>query len=76
MPLMIDATYLLPCLLRIEVTGTAALSAIELMVAAEGDAFDEYAGLAELANGAHAEALAELGRRVRELVDEAERRPD
>jgi hypothetical protein len=75
MPLMIDAITLVPCLQRLEVTRTAALSAMELMVTTEDDAFDEYAALAEQANGAHTEALAELARRVRALVDEADQLP-
>lgn len=73
MPLMIDAIGLLPLLQRLDVTRTAAHSALDLMVQAEGDAFDEYADLAEQTTQAVSNALIELEQQLRALVNEADR---
>ncbi|HKS15118.1 MAG TPA: hypothetical protein VJS90_18975 [Pseudomonas sp.] len=69
MPLMIDAIPLLPCLQRVEIYATAARTAIELMVNAEGD---EYIDLAEQALVAHKQALVELAQLTQALVTEAD----
>lgn len=76
MPLMIDASTLVPCLEGITVTRKAAHTALELMVGSEGDASDVYSQIAEQANNELSNKLRELEQMVRKLVDVADRAED
>ncbi len=75
MPLMIDATSLLEHLQLLDVHGTSMRSALDLMVTADGDQFDDYAALSEQATAAYQQTQAELVQRLRALVNVAEALP-
>ncbi|MGI3745909.1 MAG: hypothetical protein ACRYF8_10465 [Janthinobacterium lividum] len=75
MPLMIDATSLVAHLQMLDIHGTAMRTALDLMVTADGDQFDEYAELSEQATESYQKTQVELVQRLRELVEQAERRP-
>lgn len=75
MPLMIDATSLVPHLRLLDVRRTAIHSALELMETADGDQFDEYAALSEQATASYQQAQTELVQRLRDLVSVAEALP-
>jgi hypothetical protein len=75
MPLMIDATSLLEHLQLLDVHGTAMRSALDLMVTADGDQFDDYAAQSEQATAAYQQTQAELVQRLRALVNVAEALP-
>lgn len=75
MPLMIDATSLLEHLQLLDVHRTAMRSALDLMVTADGDQFDDYAALSEQATASCQKTLVELEQRLRELVSVAEALP-
>jgi len=75
MPLMIDATSLLEHLQTLDIHRTAIQSALDLMVTADGDQFDDYATLAEQATASCQRTLVELEQSLRELVSVAEALP-
>lgn len=76
MPLMIDATSLVAHLQLLDIHGTAMRSALDLMVTADDDRYEDYAALSEQALAGYQKAQVELVQRLRELVEAAESRPD
>ncbi|CAI8982480.1 hypothetical protein [Pseudomonas zeae] len=75
MPLMIDATSQVAHLQLLDIHGTAMRSALDLMVTADGDQFDDYAALSEQATEAYQKTQVELVQRLRKLVNVAEALP-
>lgn len=76
MPLMIDATSLVAHLQLLDIHGTAMRSALDLMVTADDDRYEDYSALSEQALAGYQKAQVELVQRLRELVEAAESRPD
>lgn len=72
MPLMINATNLIPCLKMLEFHNDIILSGLDTLLTAEGDAFDDCALRIEASQKDYSDKLVELARLVKILVDEAD----
>ena len=72
MALMIDAETLKPCLLSLEIAGDGVRNAFDAMMGGDDDLYEKAQILSTLALESYNNALVELAKRTKALVEQAE----